>query len=77
MANEKTFVDGMIVKKRENAPDFVLCSLSIQEGKFADFIERHSKNGWVNLEVCVGRSGKPYAYLDTWEPKKEEAASPF
>ena len=32
------------------------------------------KNGWVNLSVLMGKSGKPYAKLDTYEPKEETVA---
>ena len=30
MNDEKIFVDGMIVKRNENAPDFVICNLSLK-----------------------------------------------
>ena len=71
---ETIFADGLIVKKNENAPDFVLCNLSIKVEDFEKFMKANSKNGWVNLSVLIGKSGKPYAKLDTYEPKEETVA---
>jgi hypothetical protein len=67
---ETIFAEGLIVKKNENAPEFVLCNLSIKESEFVEFMKKHAKNGWVNLSLLVGQSGKPYAKLDTYEPKE-------
>ncbi len=69
--NEVIFAEGLIVKKNENAPDFVLCNLSIKTEEFEKFMKANDKNGWVNLSVLMGKSGKPYAKLDTFEPKQE------
>lgn len=71
---ETIFAEGLIVKKNENAPDFVLCNLSVKVEEFEKFMKANSKNGWVNLSVLMGKSGKPYAKLDTYEPKEETVA---
>jgi hypothetical protein len=73
---ETIFADGLIVKKNENAPDFVLCNLSVKVDEFEKFMKQHQKNGWVNLSVLMGKSGKPYAKLDTYEPKQEAPQTP-
>jgi hypothetical protein len=73
---ETIFADGLIVKKNENAPDFVLCNLSVKVDEFEKFMKQHQKNGWVNLSVLMGKSGKPYAKLDTYEPKQEAQQTP-
>lgn len=67
---ETIFAEGLIVKKNENAPDFVLCNLSIKVEDFEKFLKANSNKGWVNLSVLMGKSGKPYAKLDTYEPKE-------
>ena len=69
--SEVIFAEGLIVKKNENAPDFVLCNLSIKTEDFGKFMKANDKNGWINLSVLIGKSGKPYAKLDTFEPKQE------
>jgi hypothetical protein len=73
---ETIFADGLIVKKNENAPDFVLCNLSVKVDEFEKFMKQHQKNGWVNLSCLMGKSGKPYAKLDTYEPKQEAQQTP-
>ena len=74
---ETTFAKGLIVKKNEKAPDYVLCNLSVKVDEFIEFLSEHNKKGWVNLSVLVGgKTGKPYAKLDTYEPKEQEQKAP-
>jgi hypothetical protein len=74
MSDEKTFVKGMIVKRHERAPDFVLCNLSIKVDELAAFMQQHQSNGWLNVQCKVAKSGKMYAELDTWKPTDGDAA---
>jgi hypothetical protein len=74
MAEEKIFADGFIFKKKETAPDFVIGSLSLKVDEATAFIKKHTKNGWVNLDIKQGRSGNYYVELDTFEPKAKGAA---
>lgn len=73
MSTEKVFAQGLIVKRRENAPSFVTCSLSVKADEFKAFIDQHQSNGWVNLNVKQSQGGKYYAELDTWKPTQQEA----
>ena len=68
MSKEIVFAEGMICKRRENAPDFVVCNVSVKKSEFIPFINSQPGD-WVNLEVLESKSGdKIYAKLDTWEP---------
>jgi len=71
---DKVFIDGMIVKRREQAPEYVLCNLSVKVDEFIAFAQQHQKAGWLNIDCMVGKSGKPYAALDTWQPTQGEVA---
>lgn len=84
MENETIFVDGLIFKsKHENAPDFVLGSLSIKVDELTAFLAKHkSETGWVNIDFLRGKpkegeaKGKPYFKLNTFKPEaKNEAPS--
>jgi hypothetical protein len=68
MDDKKIFTDGMIVKApRDGAPEYVKCSISIKTEAFTAFLENHTKpDGWVNIDVKVGQSGKWYGQLDQW-----------
>jgi len=66
---EQTFVNGMIVKRRENAPDFVKCNVSFKVEDFIEFAKQHSKDGWLNVDVKESQKGMLYATLDNWKPK--------
>lgn len=71
--SEKIFIDGLIFRKpHENAPDFVIGKLSVKVEEFIKFLEEHESNGWVNIDLKEGKSGKYYAELDTWKPEKQE-----
>lgn len=64
---EKIFADGFVFKRSENAPDFVVGRISIKVDDAVAFIQKHTKNGWVNLGVKQARSGNYYMELDTFE----------
>lgn len=69
---DKIFVDGLIVKRPDNAPDFATCKLSIKVAELVPFLEQNQNKGWVNIEVKRSKGGKYYAELDTWEPNRQE-----
>jgi hypothetical protein len=72
MADDKVFVDGMIIKRRENAPSFVKCSLSFKCKEFYAFMQKNHKDGWLNIDIKVSKQGKIYAEVDTWEPENKQ-----
>lgn len=69
---DKQFVDGMIVKRGDNAPDFVLANLSIKRGELIEFLAQQPGD-WVNVSLKRAKSGKCYAELDTWKPTEKLA----
>lgn len=74
MSDEKVFVDGLIVKRNDKAPDFVVCNLSVKVSELTKFLEQHQSNGWVNIQCKQSKSGKLYAELDTWRPTQGDSA---
>jgi hypothetical protein len=70
--NDKQFVDGMIVKRSDSAPEFVLANLSIKRGELIAFLDQQSGD-WVNVVLKRAKSGKCYAELDTWKPSDKLA----
>lgn len=69
---DKVFIDGMLFKlPRESAPDFVRGSLSVKVDEFSEWFakwqEANPQEAWINIDLCVGRSGKPYAALNTYK----------
>ena len=72
--SNKVFTDGLIVKRRDNAPDFIICNLSVKVEDFVNWLEANKNNGWVNIDVKrSGHSGKLYAELDTWQPSQNQS----
>jgi hypothetical protein len=73
MENKETvFADGLIFKLKDNQPDFVIGNISVKVEDFVKFLNAHSDNGWVNIQVLKSQAGKPYAKLDTWKPKQAQ-----
>lgn len=64
------FADGFIFKRNPNAPDFVIGQLSVKVEDAINFLKANAKNGWVNIDIKRGRSGKEYLQLSTYEPKQ-------
>lgn len=65
--NDKQFVDGMIVKRGDNAPDFVLANTSINIKEHIAFLES-LPGPWANFVLKRAKSGKCYAEVDNWKP---------
>ena len=69
---EKVFAEGFMFKINPNSPEWVVGSLSLKADEAIAFIQKNTDKGWVNLNVNIGKSGKPYVELDTWKPTKSE-----
>ena len=67
---EKVFAEGFMFKMKPDSPEWVVGSLSLKADEAIAFIQKHVDKGWVNLNVNIGKSGKPYVELDTWKPKQ-------
>jgi hypothetical protein len=78
---EPVFADGILFKRSPNAPDFVIGQMSFKVEEAINFLKANSKNGWVNVDIKRGRSGKEYVQLSTYEPKPKPTSthddSPF
>jgi len=69
MANDKVFADGFLFKRKDTAPEFVVGEISVKVDEAVNFLKENKKNGWVNLDVKLSKSGKYYIELNTFEPK--------
>ena len=68
-----TFVNGLIPKRNDNAPDYAICKLSVKKSEFIPFL--NSLDGdWANMEVMRSKAGKLYTKMDTFEPDQAEVA---
>lgn len=66
MSTEKIFAKGFLFKRKENAPDFVVGSLSLKLSEAIPFIQEHANGDWVNLDVVKSKSGNIYVELNTY-----------
>jgi len=55
-------------KINPKSPEWVVGQLSLKADEAIAFIQKNTDKGWVNLNVNIGKSGKPYVELDTWKP---------
>lgn len=65
------FLDGLIVKKPEGAPDFVIAKLSIKREELITFLQ-NQEGDWLNADIKESKAGKFYAALDTWKPDGQQ-----
>jgi len=75
MTTEKKFANGILFKRNENAPDFVIGKLSFKVDEAVKFLEENSENGWVNLNINKSQNGKFYIELDEWKPTQKSVST--
>lgn len=69
---EPIFADGLrVYSPHENAPDFVIGSISIEKGVFMAWLNSQPKEK-INLDIKRSRKGVYYAQVNTYEPKVRE-----
>lgn len=73
---EPVFADGFMFKRNPNAPDYVIGQMSVKVEEAIKFLQAKSKNGWVNIDIKRGRSGKEYCQLSTFERKQPSQNTP-
>jgi len=69
--SDKIFTQGMIVKRHEKAPQYVICGLSFKTEEFIKWLQANDKGGWVNVDVKQSQGGKYYGELNTYEKGKK------
>jgi len=74
MANDKVFIDGMIVK--DASPEFVIAKLSFKIEEFKKFLDDNNSNGWMNADILMSKGGKMYGALNDWKPDGEQGGQP-
>lgn len=67
----KNFTQGMIVKRHEKAPNYVICGLSFKVDEFTKWLQENEKNGWVNVDVKLSQNGKYYGELNSYEKSSQ------
>lgn len=68
---ENKFIDGLFVNKRENAPEFLITSLSFNAAKFIEWLKNNTNaNGYCNIDILKAKSGKDYAKKNEWSPEQ-------
>jgi len=76
MSDDIEFIDGLMFKeKHQNAPDFVICKLSIKREELIAWLQ--AKDGeWINGDIKRSKQGKIYAAVDNWKPNQDRASQP-
>ena len=65
------FADGIFFnERRDNAPDYVLGSISIKPEELSKWLgsQKTDAKGYVRLQIKRSKNGKPYVALDSWKP---------
>tara|TARA_B100000530_G_C15906445_1_gene467562 strand:+ start:505 stop:762 length:258 start_codon:yes stop_codon:yes gene_type:complete len=80
MAKEILFLNSAVCKPLpENCPTWVKAKIGINIENLIEEIETlkeagHIENGWLNLEIKEGKSGKTYCSVNTWKPTAKAKA---
>jgi hypothetical protein len=66
---EEKFITGLFTSRRDNAPEFLLASLSFKTEAFIEWLKNHTNiKGYVNVDVLKSKEGKVYSKLNDWTP---------
>ena len=90
MPQDKKFIDGLFVDKKETQYGEIL-KLSFKVEKFKQFLnENQNEKGYVNVDILTNKDGKKYAVLNEYikpeaqqeqhvkqQPKEEGDDLPF
>lgn len=69
METIKKFIRGLFTSRRDNAPSFVLASLSFKTEQFIEWLKENTNaSGYCNIDVLQGQDGKPYCKHNDWQP---------
>jgi hypothetical protein len=77
---EKKFPEGIFYNDAHaNAPEWVRGSLSIRKQDFSQWLsnQQADEQGYIKLDIMMGKSGKPYLAVNEWRPKQEQRKMPF
>jgi len=71
--SEKQFVNGLRFEIPVKKPTWLIGKLSVKVNDLIEFLQQNqTEKGWVNIDLKIGRSGKPYAELNTWKPVRNK-----
>ena len=75
------FIGGLFVNApRPNAPDFVKGSISINAGKFVNWLKENreliNEKGYINIDLLESQKGDWYAKVNDWKPEKKQEPQP-
>ena len=71
MNEEPKYIKGLFTSRREQAPDFLLASLSIKTEQFIEWLKGHTNaRGYVNIDVLKSKEGQVYSKLNDWKPQE-------
>jgi hypothetical protein len=69
--SDKKKIDGLIVKKNEKSPEWVLTSVSVEVESFKKWLDENKNGkGWVNLDLKKTKDGRFYLDHNDYKPKE-------
>lgn len=75
--SDKIFAEGIYFNERnEKMPEWLLGKISINRDKLISFLEKQEEiNGYINLDIKRGKSGKLYMELNTFKPQRQTVSA--
>jgi hypothetical protein len=69
--SETKKINGLVVKKNEKSPEWVLTSVSIEVESFKKWLDDNKNGrGWVNLDLKKSKDGRFYLDHNDYKPKE-------
>ena len=77
MSEETEYIAGLrAFPKHQNAPDFVLCDLSLEREVLHKWLaENHKGEKYIKAQVLMSREGAPYVKVNNYKPQAQQPPS--
>jgi len=75
---ENKLITGLYADKpNDNAPEWVISKIAINE-KFIEFFNQNkNEKGYLNIDILQAKGGKYYAKLNDYKPKEKTEEAPL
>ena len=75
MSDDNKFIPGLrAFQKHHNAPDWILCDVSIEREVLKQWLEtNHTDERYIKAQLKVSQGGQPYFAINDFKPQSQQA----
>jgi len=77
--SDKKFIPGLrAFTKHENAPDFVVCDLSLEREVLQAWLaNENTGERYIKAQLLISQAGAPYVAINDYKPQNQESVTSY